>query len=171
MASFVLFSNPGVRIDIMILQKYWPKLVSIIERTDCRYYKEDWMELDNGQKYVILRDVKADRPNKLGELIGLFYSLEWDSLTDTPAENKPPEKFYILIKPRKKGRKHVQENRTETGAGCESGSGVGSGSDVPGKAPGAGRSGTEPFVVRANDIRQLEMYDPLWEASVVHHNH
>lgn len=171
MASFVLFRNPDVRIDIMILQKYWPKLVSIIERTECTYYREDWLELENGRKYVALRDVKADRPHRLGELIGLFYSLEWDSLTDTPDETKSPEKFYILIKPRKKGGKHVQRNRQETGAGSEGGSAGGSGPDVPGKDPGAGRSGAEPFVVGFYDIRQLEKFDPGREAPGFSHNY
>ena len=171
MASFVLFRNPDVRIDIMILQKYWPKLVSIIERTECTYYREDWLELENGQKYVALRDVKADRPHRLGELIGLFYSLEWDSLTDTPDENKPAEKFYILIKPRKKGKKHDQKDRQETGAGREGGSRIGSGPDVPGKDPGTGGSGTEPFVLRADDLRELEKFDARYKGSLVGYHH
>lgn len=172
MASFVLFKNPAVRIDIMVLEKFWPKMVSIIKRTECTYYKEDRLEVEGGGTYVAIRDVKADRPNKLGELIGLLYSLEWDSLTDTKDENKAPEKFYILIKPRKKGKNHDhQKNRQETGTGRESGSGSGSGPDVSRKDPGAGRSGAEPFVVRVDDIRELQKFDPGREAPGFHHYH
>ena len=117
---YVICQHPATRIDIMILQEFWPKMVGMIQRTGCTYFKEDWMELPNGQSYICLRDVKAERGHQLGEFIGLLYGLEWEALQQ-PEDLQAPKKFYILIKPRKKVKKDAEEHRQETDPGSEGG--------------------------------------------------
>ena len=115
---YVICQHPATRIDVMVLQEFWPKLVGMINRTGCRYFKEDWMELPNGQNYICLRDIKADKGHQLGEFLGLLYGLEWETVT---AGTDEPKKFYILIKPRKKVKKDAEEHREEIHTGSEGG--------------------------------------------------
>lgn len=159
--AYVINKHPAVRIDIMILQKYWPKLIGMIQRTGCTYFKEDRKELPNGHDYVMIRDVKSDNAWRLGELIGLLYSLEWDSLNgqDGAPEPRNPDKFYILIKPRKKGKKHVQKDRKEAGAGSEGGN-----TGEPGRTagpeynPGSDQGG-DGIADDPGDIHQLSIFE------------
>lgn len=148
--AYVICKNPMVRIDIMILQKYWPQMVGMIRQSGCTYFKEDWAELPNGHKYVMIRDVKSEHPNQLGTLFKMLNAME-----TTAQETK--DKFYILIKPRKKGKKYVQKDRKEIGTGSESGNAGESGdlqsegnSEVDG-------SGFESTIPDPDDLRQLEM--------------
>lgn len=160
--AYVINKHPAVRIDIMILQKYWPKMVGIVQRTGCTYFKEDWMNLPNGHDYVILRDIKSNDAWRLGNLIGLLYSLEWDSMfkEEEKPDPKTPDKFYILIKPRKKGKKNVPKDRKETGAGSESGnSGESGGSAGSESNSGSDTSGVEPVGDGFDNIHQLSIFE------------
>lgn len=122
--AFMVNVHPAVRIDIMVPQKYWPKLVGLFPAYHANYYKEDWMELPNGHDYICLRDVKSESMHELGMLLThierMNSNMEAERLNDKESKI-PEEKFYILIKPRKKGKTNAKENRKETGAGSEGG--------------------------------------------------
>ena len=94
---YIVCQHPAVRMDIMVLQQYWPTLVGMIERTGCTYFKEDWMEIESGQNYICLRDVKALKGHQIGEFLKELFTL--DDLTEIQGETGP-KKFYILTKPR-----------------------------------------------------------------------
>ena len=130
---YVVCKHPVIRMDIMVLQSFTPQIIGAVMNTGCTYEKEDWVEQPNGQNYLVLRDVTADKGYKLGELIGRLYAMD-----DTPGEeSKALRKFYILLKPRKKAKKNVQKDRQEAGAGSESGAGRESTGDIqPGQDPG-----------------------------------
>lgn len=114
---YVVCMHPVIRMDIMVLQAFTPQIVNAVINTGCRYEKEDWIEEANGQKYLILRDIHADKGYQLGELLGKLYDLD-----RIPAdEPNGPRKYYILLKPRKKVKKNVQKDRKETGAGRQGG--------------------------------------------------
>ena len=115
--SYIICKHPACRIDLMVLENYWPQLASYVERCDCTYFKEDHVELPGGDKYVILRDVRSFKAYMVGELMKLFFKME----SENPESEDGKQKFYILIKPRKKGKKIVSEDRTETDAGSEGG--------------------------------------------------
>ena len=149
--AYMICKHPAVRIDIMVPQKYWPQLVGVIQNTGCEYFKEDWMELPNGKDYILLRDVKAEKPWQIGNLMKVLSRIETETEDVT-------EKFYVLIKPRKKGKKHVQKIRQEVYPGSEGGNAGESGDLQSGGTAEAGGSGTEPDIPGADDICQLEMF-------------
>lgn len=149
--AYMICKHPAVRMDIMVPQKYWPQLVGVIQNTGCEYFKEDWMELPNGKDYILLRDVKAKKTYYLGNLLKALTGIE------AGCEDHE-EKFYILIKPRKKGKKHVQKIRQEVYPGSEGGNAGESGDLQPGGTAEAGGSGTEPDIPGTDDICQFEMF-------------
>lgn len=149
--AYVVCKHPVVRIDIMVPQKLWPQMIGFIKQSGCTYFKEDWIELPNERDYTVIRDIKSEHPWQLGILFGLIKTLE-------SSEEYAESKIYILIKPRKKGKKHVQKNRKEAGAGSEGGNAGGSGDLQPGGTAGPGESGTEFNIPGVDNIRQLEMF-------------
>lgn len=116
---YIVNMHPVIRLDIMVLQTYMPKLVGTILNCGCRYEKEDWVELPNDQKYVILRDIRSEHGNQLGRLIDMLCDME----NTIPDESGKPQKFYILLRPRKKVKKNVQKDREKAGPRGESGAG------------------------------------------------
>ena len=157
---YIVCKHPVVCMDIMVLQQYWPRLVSIIQRTGCTYDRENWEELPNGDRFIILRNVEAKQGKQLGELIGLLYGLEWQAMTDESLKNLS-NKFYILLKPKKrKGKKHDQANRQEAHTGGESGNRGESAGDIRhGEDHGPDRGGNQPFSISADDLRGLEVLE------------
>ena len=162
--SYMVCANPLVRIDIMVQQRFWPMLASSIQRCGCKYYKEDWVELSNGFSYVILRDVKADRPHSLGDMFRELHILEQE-------DQEGSGKFYILVKPRKRGRKHDQKDRKETGSGSNGGNEGEPRADEPGQDPGTGEGGNEPDISGSDNFRQLEMFEFTDEIAGVDNDH
>ena len=116
---YIVCKHPVIKIDIMVLQSFTPQIISAVMATDCHYEKEDWVEQPNSQNYLVLRDIQADRGDKIGALLNMLYQM--DDSPDT--ESGKLRKFYILLKPRKKAKKNAQKNRKETGAGSEGGTG------------------------------------------------
>ena len=116
---YIVNMHPVIKMDLMVLQKYMPKLIGAVINAGCEYEKEDWIELKNGQNYVILRDVRSKRGDQIGDLLKTLYEMD----NTVPDETGEPQKFYILLKPRKKAKKNAQKDREETGAGSEGGAG------------------------------------------------
>lgn len=118
--GYVISKSPDVRINLMVKQEYQAEVVSYCTRMHCRYKKERIFEPGNGETWVTLVDVEPEEGGgrNLGELIGLFYSLEWQNLTEGKQD-----KFYIVLgTKREKGRKkHARKNRQKTGQRGESG--------------------------------------------------
>ena len=148
----VIVKSPVVQIDIMVLQEYWPKLVSMIQEAGCKYDKEQWTELPTGSLYIRLENIQAEHEYQLGNLIGSLYAMESDEPKD--------RKFYILVKTKKKVKKNDLENRQETGAGSESGdSGESSGNSGNGEDYRPGGDRDRPAVVNLDDFRGLEVLE------------
>lgn len=148
----VIVKSPVVQIDIMVLQEYWPKLVSMIQEAGCKYDKEQWTELPTGSLYIRLENIQSEHEYQLGNLIGSLYALE----SDEPKDHK----FYILVKTKKKVKKNDLENRSETGTGSESGdSGESSGNSGNGEDYRPGGDGDRPAVVNLDDFRGLEVLE------------
>lgn len=115
--NYVVAKHPNVLVDMMVEERFYPQLIGYFQRTGCHYKKEREADPKNGKKYRVLKDVTGPGGN-LGELIGLFYSLEWGNLI----EGEPHGKFYIMINPRRKGKKkNVREDRKEADSGSEGG--------------------------------------------------
>ena len=114
--SYVICAQPGIRIDILVKKEYWPKLIGHIQRCECTYRSEKEIDID-GDAWIKVNDIQADRGYKMGAFLGLFYGLEWDSLTGKVGG--PEHKFYILIKQRRK--KHVRKDRKEADSGSKGG--------------------------------------------------
>lgn len=121
--AYVIVKHPVVRMDLMVLEEFWPKVVSIMERTGVTYEKEERVTPENGtETYVVIRDLKGHAPiggNNLGEFLGLFYGLEWGEVTG--GDQSKPKKFYILMSPRKRGKDNDHKDRTENHSGSEGG--------------------------------------------------
>ena len=115
--NYIIQKDPAVRIDLMTDKQYLPTLVSYCQRMGCKYEKEVECKPIKGREYVVLKDISGKNGAGVGELIGLFYSLEWGSLI----EGETQKKFYILINRRRKAKKHAGKNRKETGAGSDGG--------------------------------------------------
>lgn len=143
--AYMICKHPAVRIDIMVPQKFWPQLVGVIQNTGCEYFKEDWMELPNGKDYILLRDVKAEKPWRIGNLMKVLSRIETETEDGT-------EKFYVLIKPRKKGKKNVQKIRQEVYPGSEGGDAGESGDLQPGGDSETGGEWSEPDLSGADDF-------------------
>jgi len=116
---YIVNMHPVIRMDIMAQQKYLHKLVGEVINRGCEYEKEDWVEVKNGGKYVVLRDVHAKRGDLLGDLLDALYDMD----NSIPDESGKPQKFYILLRPRKKVKKNVQKDREKAGPRSESGAG------------------------------------------------
>ena len=139
--GYSICKNPGIRLDLMVEAKYYPQLVGYFQRMGCTYTEERRAEPGNGKQYAVLTDVQGKNGRAVGELIGLFYSLEWASLKDGT-----DDKFYILLNPRKKGKKkNVHKNRKETDAGSNAAD-RGSAADDSGSEPLGGLIGDGPYL-------------------------
>ena len=121
--SFVVCKHPAVRMDLMILEEIWPRVASLAQANAVTYEKEEHVVPEGGKdKYVILRDLKGHCPvggNNLGEFIGQVYTL---SIAEAIAGGK--KKFYVMISPRKRGKKDDEpgkENRQKADSGSEGG--------------------------------------------------
>ena len=153
--SFNIFKHPEVRIDIMVEKQFWPAVVNIIGDRDGTYFKEDNSQVKD-REYVLIRDVKTVHAYELALLIEDISRFEQNKAMSDGVDPK----IYILIKPRKKGKNHVQKDREETGARSESGDGRESGTDQPGQDAGSGESGSEPVDAGDSGAVQLEMDIP-----------
>lgn len=137
MSNYILCKNPKTQLNLMIDEQFEPQLVSYIQRMGCRYAKETRTKPINGRVYSVLKDIQGPNGAAVGELIGLFYSLEWGSLMEGT-----DRKFYIMISQRKEKKKHAQKNRKADCAGSESGnSGKSSGNSGRGEGPVDGPAG------------------------------
>ena len=147
--SYVVIKNSSIKMDLVVKKEYQPQLVSYIERMGCTYAKETAGE-KNG--FVCLHDISAPCGRNIGELIGLFYSLEWGHLV----EGLPDDKFYILLNTRKKAKKHVHKNRKETDSGSEGGD----------RGEPSGNPGSEQVGGPAGDRLDAgnPVTDDLWES-------
>lgn len=150
---YIVCKHPAVRMDIVVKKEYEPQLVGYFERMGCKYEKEDPYTPMKGVEYVILRDISAANGRSIGELLGLFYSLEWGHLV----EGKESDKFYIMVNPRRKkkgAKKHVQTNRPEPDQGSHSGnSGESSGNPGPGTVGGPAGDGIDAgFAADPDDL-------------------
>lgn len=99
--SYVISKHPSVRINLMVKKENLAELVSYVERCGCRYKKEREIVPGNGETWVSLVDIEAENGKALGDLIGLFYSMEWKNLTEGREE-----KYYMIIAERK-GKKYA----------------------------------------------------------------
>ena len=155
---YVICKHPVIRMDIMVLQQYWPQMAAIVQRTGCKYDKEDWIELSNNDRFVILRNVNSDHGYKLGELLGLLYSLEGQAKADPDRANL---KFYILLKPKKRKEKNnVHKNGQKVHSRGESGTGGASTNDIGhGQNPEPGAGGSWSCSISTSDIRGLEVLE------------
>lgn len=119
--AYMICKHPAVRMDLMVREECWAKVVSIAQRTGVTYEKEEHVDLEGGEKkYILIRDLKGHAPiggNNLGEFIGLLYGLEWD---DVIAQIPEQKKFYILMTPRKRGKGNDRKDRKEADPGRES---------------------------------------------------
>ena len=111
--SYIICKSNNVQMDLMVLKKYQPQLVGYMRQYGCTYDREDEWE-HKGKKYVVLKDIRGKRGKSLGDVIGLFYSLEWNSLIEGSSEDK----FYITMNARRRAKNHADADRTET---CEGG--------------------------------------------------
>ena len=114
--AYMVMKSPAVTIDIMVEKKYLPQLVSYIARMGCVYASERESGPVKGREYVILKDISSNSGKGVGELFNLFYSMAWPTKM-----GDPEDKFYIMLNTRKRERKDVGENRSETSQGCDSG--------------------------------------------------
>lgn len=162
--AHVIVKDPEVRIDIMVKKKHWPQVVSMIDRQHCSYFKEDELKPINGTHYVVLRDIKADHGHNLAELIRMLYLVGIDPLNEASEAEVAKDKFYILIKPRKKGKKHDKKARKETGAGSKGGNGGESGVAEPKPDSEPAGVGAEPDIPGTDDLCKLQVLGKPEEA-------
>ena len=150
--NYVVVSHRSIRIDLMVDQEFFPQLVSYCQRMGCTYAEERTAKAVNGHVYRVLKDVKGPNGGALGELLGLFYSLEWGAL----AEGITKRKFYMMINPRRKEKKkNAGKNRKEADQGSNGGD-SGEPSGNPGPGPVGGSAGDGADAGTAGD-------DGLWE--------
>ena len=134
--SYILHKSPAIKMDIMVLKEFQPQLIGYMQRMNCTYAKEEEIDPKNGKIYILLSDITSKNGKNLGELIGLYYSLEWGHLND-----ERDDKFYIILNPRrKKGKKNVHKDRKETDGRSESGNG-GEAAGDSGSGPVGGSAG------------------------------
>ena len=138
-----------VKIDLMVEQEFYPQLVSYVQRMGCSYTKERTAKPGNGRVYKVLKDIHG-KGGAVGELLGLFYSLEWGALKS----DKDARKFYIMINPARKGKKKdADKNRKKAGQGSNSGnSGESSGYSEPGSVGGPAGDGFDAGLPIDNDL-------------------
>lgn len=117
MSNYIYCANPNLQLNLMIDEQFAPQLVSYIQRMGCTYAKEVHTKPLNGRIYTVLKDIQGKTGAAVGELIGLFYSLEWGSLT----EGDTARKFYIMIGQRRKEKKNADKTRKEVHTGSNGG--------------------------------------------------
>lgn len=116
--NYVVCANPNTSISLMVPEEFYPQLVSYVQRMGCKYAEERAAKPVNGRNYRVLKDISGPNGGAVGELLGLFYSLEWGSLV----EGESQRKFYIMINPRRKGKKkNAGKNRKEADQGSNRG--------------------------------------------------
>lgn len=149
--NYVSLVHPSLHLDLMVEQEFYPQLVSYIQRMDCTYTEERELRPIRGHKYRVLKDIRGKNGAGLGELLGLFYSLEWGALTD---RGEQARKFYIMVNPRRKEkRKHAGKHRKEADQGSHSGnSGEPAGYSEPGPVGGSAGNGADAGVTGADDL-------------------
>ena len=149
--NYIIQKDPSIRIDLMVEKRFLPTMVSYCQRMGCKYEKETECKPIGDRNYVVLKDISGKNGATVGELIGLFYSLEWGTLME--GENQ--KKFYILINRRKKAKKHAGKDRKETGEGRDSGD--------SGESAGNPGSGTVDQPAGDGDDSGDFGVDDLWE--------
>lgn len=107
--SYIVSKSPDVKMNLMVLKKHLPELAGYCERTGCKYDKEVAFDPGNGEEWVTLANVSGGNGRKLGDLIGLFYSIEWKNLTEGIED-----KFYIVLW-NEGGKKYAGKNRKKAG--------------------------------------------------------
>ena len=117
------------RLDLMFPKKYIAQVASLMTRYDCSYRKAQEKTLANGETVVCFKDIRKG-PNgngrTIGELLHVFYSLEWDNMVGNADPSAAEDKFYIMFSPARKKRrmkKNVYKNRKEANEGSNSGIG------------------------------------------------
>lgn len=156
--AHVIFKHPLIRMDLMVRKKYWPKLVAYIRRCECFYEEENPYDPGNGEEWIRVKDVQSLRGYEIGNLVGLFYGMEWDSAINP--ENQA-DKFYICLNLRKRGKNENDlKDRKEAGPGCKSGA-AGESAGYSELRPDAGSGGDYYRLVSldADDIRGLEVLE------------
>ena len=154
--SYVIFKHPAIRMDLMVRRELWPKLVSHIARCDCTYAEErTTVNKKTGEAWVCVKDVRSLRGYKIGELIGLFYGLEWEIVQKDEEDNA---RFYILLNPRKGGYNNARKNRKTAGARRQGrNTGKPAGDIQPGPDSGHRGNDYQPACLSPDDIRGLEI--------------
>ena len=114
--AYIIRTHPAIRMDLVVKKEYWPKMAGIFQRCGCTYEKEEPYEVRGSGEWIRLIDVHGDRGWQTGTLIGLFYALEWDQIGEGKGLD---DKFYILLNPRRKEKKHVRKDRKKAGSGSE----------------------------------------------------
>lgn len=123
--SYVIFKEPGIKIDLRVKKQYLPQLVGYVRSAHCAYDKEAIQVIKElNEEWAVLKNVTAENGKDLGQLIGLFYSMDWIGLT-AGAEDK----FYFVIH-KARGKKHGGKNRKKADSGREGGTGEGPAGDI-----------------------------------------
>ena len=150
--NYVVCANPNVTLDLMVDEEFYPQLVSYVTRMGCKYAKERTAKPIKGRKYHVLKDITGPNGGAVGELLGLFYSLEWGTL----AKGESQRKFYIMINQKRKGtKKHAGKTRKENAKGSDIGT-SGESSGNPGSGTVGGLAGISVDAGFTGD-------DDLWE--------
>ena len=150
--NYVICKDPGLELDLMVEEAFYPQLVSYIQRMGCKYARERAVTPRKGRIYHVLKDLTGPNGAAVGEVIGLFYSLEWGGLL----EGEEARKFYIMVRPKRKGKKkHADKNRKEPDQGSNRGD----------RGEPTGNSGSEPLGRPAGDGPDAGVIgaDDLWE--------
>ena len=151
--NYILSKDPSIRLDLMIDEQFAPQLVSYIERMGCKYVKEAVVKPVNGRIYRVLKDISGPNGAAVGELIGLFYSLEWGSRV----EGEAARKFYMMVYPRRKEKKkHANKNRKKADQGSNGGD--------RGESSCDSGSGEVVGPVGDWDVVNVDCPDDLWES-------
>ena len=139
--NYIVHADPNVTLDLMVEESFYPQLVSYCERMKCKYVEERTVKPVKDRNYHVLKDITGPNGASVGELLGLFYSLEWGTLMDGETQKK----FYIMINQRRKGKKkNAGKNRKEADQGSNGGdSGESSGYSEPGSVGGLVGDGTD----------------------------
>ena len=150
--NYILMKDNSIRLDLIVDREFLPQMVGYVTRMGCTYTEEKQIEGIKGRDYVLLRDIQGPTCASVGELLGLFYSLEWGSVT----KGGDGRKFYIMLNSRRKGRKkNADKDRKEAGKGSHCGD-HGEPSGNSGSEPLGGPAGNGTYIGDPGD-------DDLWE--------
>jgi len=112
--SYVICKEPGIQIDLMVKKKYHAQLASYVDRMGCTYKKEVTRIIKGlDEEWVTLKDVASKDGRGVGQLLGLYYSMDWQGLTEGKED-----KFYILIH-KVRGKKYGRKNRKKVDSGSK----------------------------------------------------